>query len=179
MPKHVLLVDDDPLILRSSRRALERTSVEVVTAATLLQARACLETCRIDVALIDYFLGDGECGCDLIAPLRSRHRDIRIVILSGLAALPDVIQHALRAGADVVAGKTHADWVALVEGERRPPGRARPGISLQSLRCELIQGALLVHRRNISETARALGLKRSSLQRVLRRGSKPTPGEEE
>ena len=39
----------------------------------------------------------------------------------------------------------------------------------RAARREAIHGTLLVHGRNISDTARALGMTRSSLQRLLRK----------
>jgi ActR/RegA family two-component response regulator len=172
--KHVLVVDDDPHLLALGRRALERAGFDVVVALTAEQAHVRMQDHRFDVAILDYFLGDGECGCDLIDPLRARNPSIRIVVLSGLGDLPELIRHAHASGADVVESKTRVDWTALTQGDdtRR---RARPAVDLSSLRRDAIHGVFLVHRRNISSTARALGMKRGNLQRVLRKSPPPEP----
>lgn len=165
----VLVVDDDPLFLKLSRRALEHAGVEATVAGSLAEARGRMFNNRFDVAILDYFLRGGECGCDLIPTLRERYPAIRVVILSGLGAVAEIIHHAHAAGADLVESKTRVDWDSLVHGRARPAGRADPALSLAALRREIIHGALLVHRYNISATARALGVKRSTLQRALRR----------
>ncbi|HTE49724.1 MAG TPA: response regulator [Kofleriaceae bacterium] len=173
MPRRVLVVDDDPLILKASRRALEHAAFEAVVVGSIAEAKAQLLHDRFDVAILDYFLRGGECGCDLIAPLRSRFPAIRIVVMSGLGAVAEIIHHAHALGADLVESKTRADWATLARGEPRRPVQADPALSLAALRRELIHGALLVHRRNISATARALGIKRSTLQRALRKTPSP------
>lgn len=165
----VLVVDDDPLFLKVSRRALESAGAEVTLAGSLAEARGRMFNNRFDVAIVDYFLRGGECGCDLIPTLRERYPGVRVVILSGLGAVAEIIHHGHAAGADLVESKTRVDWDALVHGRARPAVRADPALSLAALRHEIIHGALLVHRYNISATARALGVKRSTLQRALRR----------
>jgi ActR/RegA family two-component response regulator len=169
--QRVLVVDDDRLIQRAARSSLERAGFDVVTADSIAGALAVAG--RFDVALVDYFLAAGECGCDLIGPLRAAHPSIRIVIVSGLAALADLVRHALSAGADLVASKTQPDWPALARAPVSAPAPVPPGVNLAALKRELTHGAYLVHNRNVTVAARALGIKRSSLQRRLRRAPLP------
>ncbi|HTE51535.1 MAG TPA: response regulator [Kofleriaceae bacterium] len=176
--RRVLVVDDDPLIQRVSRLTLERAGFEVVVASSLAGAIAQLEAGALDAALLDYFLGVDECGCDLIAPLRARHPAIRVVVMSGLGALAELIGHAHAAGADLVVSKAQVDWVGWAGGTPASPAPPlRATVDLNALRYQVIHGAFLVHRRNVSHTARALGIKRTSLQRILRRS--PLPALEE
>ena len=165
----VLVVDDDPLFLKLSRRALERLGVEVTLAGSIAEARGRLFNAWFDVAILDYFLRGQECGCDLVPALRGRYPGVRVVVLSGLGAVAEIIHHAHAVGADLVESKTRVDWDLLVRGGIRPVVKAEPELNLAALRNEIIHGALLVHRYNISATARALGIKRSTLQRALRR----------
>ena len=128
---------------------------------------------RFDVAVIDYFLGPGDCGCDLVGSLRARNPAIRITVISGLGVLSEVVCHAYSAGADRVASKNGVDWIALARGSASPPPPARPAVNLTALKRDVVHGAFLVHRRNVSSTARALGLSRSTLQRTLRQAPPP------
>jgi ActR/RegA family two-component response regulator len=170
MRGRVLVVDDDALIRQAAERSLTRAGFEVATAATTWQARFLSTTGLFDVAILDYFLEPGERGCDLIPELRARSPAIRIAVVSGLGVLPEVVCDAHAAGADVVTGKIGVNWAALARGERPQPAvPPRPVVDLDALRREAIHGALLVHGRNISDTARALGMTRSSLQRLLRK----------
>lgn len=180
MVGRVLVVDDDALIRRVAERSLARAGFDLSTAGTAEQAYVLSTVFAFDVAIIDYFLGPGECGCDLIASLRARNPAIRIAVLSGLGVLPDIVRHAHAAGADVVATKANVDWPTLARGESPlPPAPIRPTVDLAALKRDVIVGTLLVHRRNISTTARALGMTRSSLQRLLRSIKPPVPDDAE
>jgi len=180
MPGCVLVVDDDALIRKVSERSLTRAGFQVIVASSAAQAHELASAHSFDAAILDYFLGPGECGVDLIAPLRSSNAVIRIAILSGLGVLPDLLRHAHAAGADVVASKASVDWIALARGDSAiPPGPIRPTVDLAAIKRDAIHGAYLVHRRNISSTARALGMKRSNLQRVLRKTPPPALNEGE
>jgi two-component system response regulator RegA len=187
MRKRVLVVDDDILIQKVSRTGLQRAGFEAVVAGSAAEVLAWVAVARFDTAILDYFLGDRECGCDLIAPLRARNRSIRIVVLSGLGGLAEIVRHAHDAGADVVASKGHVDWNALGRGESShpPPAPPPPTVDLAALKRDVIHGTYQVHHRNVSATARALGLTRSSLQRALRKTPPPglsrlgRPGKEE
>lgn len=175
MRQRVLVVDDDPLILRVGARALTAAGCDVTVAGTLLAAMASMTARSFDLAILDYFLGPAESGCDLIVPLRARNPGVRIVVVSGLGALPDVACNAHRAGADLVVGKASIDWSSLAKGETATSDSETPPIDLEAFKREVIHGTYLVHRRNVSSTARALGITRTSLQRMLRRNPPPEP----
>jgi ActR/RegA family two-component response regulator len=178
MPGHVLVVDDDALFRKVAERSLKRAGFHVMSADLTGRALVLSRDHHFDAAILDYFLGGGTTGCDLIAPLRARHPAIHIAVLSGLGALPDVIRRAHRAGADTVASKTGINWLALATGtppDAAPAAPLRPVVDLDALRRDAIHGALFVHNGNISMAARALGLTRSSLQRMLRKMPFPFP----
>lgn len=178
MHENVLVVDDDSLIRRVAERILARAGFRVAVAGSAAQALA-LPDPRFDVAILDYFLEAGECGCDLIAPLRNHNPSIRVVIMSGLGVLSGLIQHAHAAGADLVVSKSALDWCALAGGARPPPPKPlRPNLDLTGLKRDAVHGIYLVHHRNISSAARALGITRTSLQRVLRKMPPPRPDDE-
>lgn len=168
MVSSVLLVDDDELIRRIGGRSLSRAGFHVSIAGSSAEALVLASQYRFDVAVIDYFLGPGDCGCDLVGPLRGCNPAIHITVISGLGVLSELVCHAYSAGADRVTSKTGVDWIALARGAASPPPLARPAVDLTALKREVVHGAFLVHRRNVSRTARALGLSRSTLQRTLR-----------
>ena len=180
MRGRVLVVDDDSLIRQVAERSLTRAGFEVATAATTWQARFLSATELFDVAILDYFLEPGERGCD------SHPR------ASG-AQPGDPHRRGERPGRPARSGPLRArgwrrrswparssvNWAALAGGEPSPPAvPPRPVVNLDALRREAIHGTLLVHRRNISDTARALGMTRSSLQRVLRKMPLPVLDDE-
>jgi ActR/RegA family two-component response regulator len=180
MGQRVLVVDDDVRIRTLAVRSLERAGFEAAAAASLAEALVQIDRSPFDVAILDYFLTGTECGCDLIAPLRAANPSIRIVVLSGLAILPELDRHARRSGADAVASKGRVDWRALARGElgARSAAATSP-TQLEAFKRAVIHGMYLVHHRNVTSTARALGVPRTSLQRMLRRQPAPVFEEDE
>lgn len=95
MPR-VLLVDDEPNILKSLGGALSRDGYDMVTADTLESARAHLGT-SFDVALLDVLLPDGS-GLDLLSELVALQPHCVPIMISGHAQLSDAVG-ATRRGA--------------------------------------------------------------------------------
>jgi DNA-binding response OmpR family regulator len=78
----VLVVDDEPSLRLLCRVNLELEGLEVVEAGTLAEARGVLERERIDLVLLDVHIA-GQDGRDLLAELRARGGDVRVVMLTG------------------------------------------------------------------------------------------------
>jgi DNA-binding NarL/FixJ family response regulator len=76
----LLLVDDDPFVLRALRAILKRYG-KCDTATSLAAAETMLAP-HYDGLVLDVFLGDG-CGIDLLARARRRGVDAPAVILTG------------------------------------------------------------------------------------------------
>jgi len=92
----LLIVDDEPGILRSLGDALGREGLEVDTAASLADARARLRD-SYDFVLLDVRLPDGS-GLDLVTEIRAANPDTAIVMMSGQATIDAAVQ-ATRLGA--------------------------------------------------------------------------------
>ena len=93
---HILVVDDEPQILRALRINLRARNYDVATAATGGDALESAERIR-DAVLLDLGLPDLD-GVEVIHRLRSRS-PAPIIVLSGRSGADDKIQ-ALDAGAD-------------------------------------------------------------------------------
>jgi len=76
----VLVVDDEPAILRFLRPALEANDYEVATAGTVAEAMRRIAGERPDVVVLDLGLPDGD-GKDIIRRVRE-WSDVPIVVLS-------------------------------------------------------------------------------------------------
>lgn len=107
-PLRIALLDDHALI----RDALKiRLSLEVdfkVTGAykTSRELIEGLQSQPADLLILDYQLADGELdGLRLIASVRTRHPDVRIVIFSSMER-PATVSLCIRAGANGFVGKT-------------------------------------------------------------------------
>lgn len=71
--RRLLLIDDDPEILRALAGTLDAWSCDVATADSLEQALARLETSWTpELVIADYHLGGGETGTEAIRALRER-----------------------------------------------------------------------------------------------------------
>jgi PAS domain S-box-containing protein len=83
---HVLLVDDDELILAGTRKLLERWGCQVISATSGPQAEALLDREPVgpDLVISDLRLDAGELGVDIIARVRGRYRpNLPAVLISG------------------------------------------------------------------------------------------------
>jgi two-component system, OmpR family, response regulator len=122
MAYKVLIVDDDAAVRKVLRAALTVPGIQVFEASSPAEARACLETTRIDLATIDIMLGR-EDGLALADELR-QHRQLAIVMVTVRNSKPDRIAALERIADDFIAKPFDIDEVvARVRAVlRRMPG---------------------------------------------------------
>jgi DNA-binding NarL/FixJ family response regulator len=119
----VMLVEDH----LSFRQALafllsHEPDLEVVAqAGSLAEAREALVDRRLDVAVVDLGLPDGD-GRELFGQLRRRNPGISVVVLSAAILWPGHLDAVLKAGADAVLHKVESS-TTIVEEVRRQAGR--------------------------------------------------------
>ena len=99
--KTILLVEDNPKVMRNNRNLLRSKGALVLTAGGIKKARTYFdplrfESQRIDAAVIDIMLPDGS-GLELLQEIRSDKR-------SSLAALPVLLLTAKSQSNDIVNG---------------------------------------------------------------------------
>ncbi len=97
----VLVVDDDPAIVEMLLELLERDGrFDVTSASTGFEAGLQVEKFKPDIIVLDYMLPDinGNAVCRLIRE-DEKHRDIRIIVVSGVVNRDDV-EKLYAAGAD-------------------------------------------------------------------------------
>ena len=120
-------------------------------------------------AVLELRLGGGSSGLELIRQLRARHAAMRIAVVTDHDSFATVVL-ALRAGADDYLAKPVAEAeltdALLGRAPTLPPVPETP-LGLQRVCWEHIQRILAQCDRNVSETARRLGIGRRSLQRIL------------
>ncbi len=120
----ILVVDDEPAILRAMQLALRSQQYDVVVAATGPQAVAKVSAEALDLVLLDLGL-PGHDGIEVIRQVRGMGLDVPIVVLSAWQDL-DVKVRALDLGADGYVEKPFAmpELLARVRAVLR--GRAAP-----------------------------------------------------
>ncbi|MDM4770470.1 sigma-54 dependent transcriptional regulator [Solimonas sp. SE-A11] len=93
----VLLVDDDPAMLRNFRRALDEYGYRIETAQSPAEAESALARAVFDVCLLDVNLGE-DSGMDLLPRLREAAPWMRVVMATALNDATLAVS-ALRTGA--------------------------------------------------------------------------------
>jgi len=167
-PLRVLLVEDDVPLRRNLARACEREGFTVGTAASLKEAYEVAAALVPDCAVLDLNLEDGH-GLQLLETLKELRPGCRIVVLTGYDSIASSVV-ALKAGvAHYLAKPVAADVVlAALKGELdEPTETSDQPMSADRVRWEHIQRVFEQCNRNVSETARRLGMHRRTLQRIL------------
>ena len=168
----LLLVDDDEPFLRRLAKAMEKRGFTPEIALGVDEAKGMLDTKAPAYAVVDLRLGDGN-GLDVVEALRARRPDARAVILTGYGAIATAVA-AVKAGAtDYLAKPADANQIAdalLAPEGSMPPPPENP-MSADRVRWEHIQRVYELCDRNVSETARRLGMHRRTLQRILAKRS--------
>lgn len=131
----VLVVDDEPGVLRLCRRLLEKAGLKVITATHPGEGLEILEHSRVDLLLVDIRM-PGVDGFQLVDQALSWQPDLAIVVMTGFGTI-EIAVEALRKGADGLVLKPFSEGDELVRTvlhalqENR---RKRDFVRLQALR---------------------------------------------
>jgi two-component system KDP operon response regulator KdpE len=98
LPLQVLIVDDEPAILRFLRTSLSAQGYQTIEAETGAQALTMLARNRVDVVVLDLGLPDLD-GLEVLKRLRESGSAVPVVVLSSRADEPGKVK-ALDLGAD-------------------------------------------------------------------------------
>jgi two-component system, NtrC family, response regulator PilR len=93
----ILVVDDEENLRRTLALILQREGYTVTTAASVMEARECLQEGRFDLVFLDLKLPDAS-GLTLLPEMRSQNPDLPVLILTAHDKL-DVALEAVRGGA--------------------------------------------------------------------------------
>ena len=165
----LLIVDDDLTFSRVLARAMEGRGYAVAVAHDVEEGVRSAAERPPRFAVVDLRM-PGASGLTIIGKLKAINADMRIVVLTGYASIATAIE-AIKMGAthylakpataeELVAAfaRTTADAEVDVEAAPVPVGRVE---------WEYIQKVLAERQGNISDTAKALGMHRRTLQRKL------------
>jgi DNA-binding NtrC family response regulator len=193
----VLVVEDRPSVLAVMAAVLER-ACEVFTARDGPGALAVLASTRVDVVLTDVRMPDVS-GFDVLRASLENAAHPQVVLMTAYANIPDAVAAVKLGAFDYVAKPIDADEIGLVvaralEWKRELPVRRSAGLrsaaagaegagldgagsgfrqAIEHARdrasCEYLTGLLKTHGGNVTHAARAAGMTRESLHRVLRK----------
>lgn len=172
----ILLVEDNPHIMKINAEALSMYGYEILQAAT---ARECRQALRwhpvdpVDLVVLDIMLPDGD-GVELCRELKEQYHT-PILFLSALGESRDVVE-GLRAGGDDYLAKPYDLEVlaARIEARLRQERAKSRYISYGSLRLDIFAGCAYLGSANLQltqkEFAVLLLLVRNAGRTVSKRG---------
>ncbi len=102
-PIHVLVVDDEPAVLRSWREILHDKRYDVALIGDPRQAVEQLETIELDVAVVDIRMPAMD-GMELLSLIKSRRPEVEVVMMTGYGGVQDAVE-AIKRGAYDFLGK--------------------------------------------------------------------------
>jgi two-component system KDP operon response regulator KdpE len=158
--KHVLVVDDEPQILRALKTTLRGAGYDVATAATVAEALAAAAARPPDAVILDLVLPDGD-GTDVARELR-RWSDASIIVLSAVGEERQKIA-ALDAGADDYVTKPFSvdELLARLRAvARRAAPSQEPVIEVGELRIDIPERLVTVTGRRVKLTPHEFDLLR-------------------
>lgn len=168
-PARLLVVEDDDVLCWAIKREFTQRGYEVRVAHSVPAARDVLADWPPDLALVDLRL-PGPAGLTLISRILDSNPDARTVMLTGYASVATAVE-AIKLGATHYLVKpADADTIErafdLTEGDDSVSPTEHE-LSVDRLEWEHIQRVFNDNQRNVSATARALGMHRRTLQRKL------------
>jgi DNA-binding NtrC family response regulator len=113
MPRHTLLViDDEPNILTTVRRALDLEGYQVEVAGSGAAGMAKLAESDIDLVLLDVMM-PGETGLEVLPKIRATHPEVSVVMMSGNATIETAVQATKLGAHDFVEKPLSSDKLLL------------------------------------------------------------------
>jgi len=113
MPRHTLLViDDEPNILTTVRRALDLEGYQVEVAGSGAAGMAKLAESDVDLVLLDVMM-PGETGLEVLPKIRAAHPEVSVVMMSGNATIETAVQATKLGAHDFVEKPLSSDKLLL------------------------------------------------------------------
>src|SRR5688572_16694053 len=121
MPRHTLLViDDEPNILTTVRRAMELEGFGVEVAGSGAAGMAKLAESDVDLVLLDVMM-PAETGLDVLPRIRATYPEVSVVMMSGNATIETAVQATKLGAHDFVEKPLSSD--KLLRSEERRVGK--------------------------------------------------------
>jgi DNA-binding NtrC family response regulator len=98
----VLLVDDEPLLLRSLQRILESEGHRTALAGSEEEAEPCLADPDLDVVLLDLLLGPRS-GLELLERIKRERPEVEVIVITGHASIESAVGCIRRGAFDYLA----------------------------------------------------------------------------
>ena len=172
LPRRVLIVENDERFADTLATEFRDHDYEVETLTSLAEVKDC-DVSGFGFGVIDLRLRT-DSGLDVIASIRGRNEDARLIVLTGYGSIATAVQATKLGATSYLTKPVDFEDVlhALLTDDELPNDEVPIPQEFQSLyrhEREYIEYVLARCDGNISEAARRLGLHRQSLQRKLRK----------
>jgi two-component system OmpR family response regulator len=107
MSQHILVVDDEVQIRELLSVYLRRQGYSVSVAANGAETMAALRQSAVDLVVLDIGL-EHEDGLGLLGRIKTAHPKVRVIMLTGMGFVEDLLEEALQKGADDYVSKVLA-----------------------------------------------------------------------
>lgn len=97
--QHILIVDDELQIRELLSAYLQKQGYRISSASTSEEAMDALRQTPVDLAVLDIGLAN-EDGLKLLSQIKIGYPGVRVVMLTGLGFVEDLLEEAQRKGAD-------------------------------------------------------------------------------
>ena len=104
MSQHILVVDDEAQMRELLAVYLSRQGYEVSTAASTADTMRVVEENEVDLVVLDIGLAE-EDGLKLLTMLKEGHPTMRVIMLTGMGFVEELLQEASQKGADGYVSK--------------------------------------------------------------------------
>jgi DNA-binding response OmpR family regulator len=128
MKQHILVVDDESEIRQLLSIYLRKQGYEVSTAATSSETLSSLAQNPVDLVVLDIGLAQ-EDGLRLLEHLKASHPEVRVIMLTGMGFVEDLLQEAHDKGADGYVSKVLPLDELLIAIERTSQGGQTPQLA--------------------------------------------------
>ena len=144
MKSHILVIDDEPSIVRSLERVLRDRGFEVTTAGSGKQGMEVAARIRPQVVLLDLRLPDGD-GLPIISDLEKLDPAIRVIVITAFGDLKRGIE-AMKAGASDFLKKPYEmdELLLAVENAARAFESHRRLTIYEKREQDLVQGQRII-----------------------------------
>jgi DNA-binding response OmpR family regulator len=128
MKQHILVVDDEPQIRELLSLYLQKQGYDVSTASSSAETLACLSGQPVNLVVLDIGLAQ-EDGLRLLEHLKASHPEVRVIMLTGMGFVEDLLQEAHDKGADGYVSKVLPLDELLIAIERVSHGTTAPQLT--------------------------------------------------
>ena len=171
----VLVLDDDPDVLKAAGLALARAAERVELITSPEAALPALHGARFDAVLLDMNFAPGEhsgsAGLDVLSRIQAEDPALSVVLMTVYGGVSLAVEALKRGAADFVLKPWRndrlLDTLTAAAALTRARRAAASDLNLDVIERHAIQRALVRYEGNISQAAAALGLTRPALYRRM------------